>query len=52
MDGMFPSEDCKGYYQCIYTNTPHAKQILQACPTGLMFDNNLKTCNYQSLVKC
>ena len=41
------SDDCSQYYLCM-------EGILtkQICPTGTMFDNKLKNCNWESEVSC
>ena len=51
-DGLYAVFQCTKYYQCVYTNTPNAFKILNACPSGLLFDNTLKYCNWANLVKC
>ena len=51
-DGLYAAPMCTKYYQCISTNTPSAFKILSACPSGLLFDNTLKICNWAYLVKC
>jgi hypothetical protein len=51
-DGMFASSDCKGFYQCINTNTPFSQKSLHLCPPGTLFDSTISNCNTPSLVNC
>ena len=51
-DGLFAFNSCTQYYQCVFTNTPNAYKVLQNCPSGTLFDQNLQICNWANQVKC
>jgi hypothetical protein len=49
-DGIFPSLDCKSYFQCLNTNTANAQKILLSCPSGTLFSGSF--CDWAANVKC
>jgi hypothetical protein len=53
-DGYYedPSSGCTKYYRCVYSGTPYQKAILLSCPTGYLFDLNLKNCALANTVQC
>ena len=51
-DGYFAYNSCTQFYVCVYTNTTNAYKVLNNCPSGLLFDNNLQYCNYANQVVC
>jgi len=53
-DGYFADFEsgCRNYYICQFTGTSYESVISQTCPSGLLFDNINKVCNYTNLVTC
>ena len=51
-DGIFASTDCRTYIQCLSTNTVYASKHVISCPPGTLFDQNIKSCNWASMVTC
>jgi len=52
-DRYYAIQGCTGYYQCIYSGT--ANQLVTAviyCPSGLLFDAKINTCNWATSVLC
>ncbi len=49
-DGIFPSIDCKSYFQCLNTNTANAQKIVLSCPSGTLFSGSF--CDWAANVKC
>lgn len=45
---LVPIAGCKEYNHCADTG----KWILKKCKDGLLFDKNLKVCNWANQVKC
>jgi hypothetical protein len=42
-----PNIDCTGFYRCA-----NGFKTLKICPDGLLFDNQTKSCNWRTIVKC
>ena len=54
-DGVFYpnySTGCQKFYVCAYTGTQYEKITDYSCPPGLLFDPQMKACNYAHLVSC
>ena len=51
-DGLFAFNSCTQFYQCADTNTPNAYKVLQNCPNGSLFDQNLQICKRANQVIC
>jgi hypothetical protein len=49
-DGQFAFNNCTDYYVCVYTNTTDANKYLMSCPSGSLFDNSQKICNWANQV--
>lgn len=43
---------CTYFYQCMFMGTQWERAHRMACPAGLLFDNNIKTCNWPASVVC
>ena len=51
-DGMFAYNSCTQYVQCVYTSTVYAYKVAFTCPSGTLFDSNLRVCNWANQVTC
>ena len=49
---LIAAPGCKSFYQCVHPGTIHQRVHTFACPLGLLFDNNLKVCNWPANVIC
>ena len=53
-NGYYPdlSTNCRKFYVCQFFGTSFHRIDYFDCPSGLMFDKTLLTCNYDYLVSC
>ena len=51
-DGFYANPGCKSFYRCSSSGTANQQVFQFDCPTGLLFDESIKVCNWPSLVNC
>jgi hypothetical protein len=52
MDGDFAYNSCTQYVRCASTGTSSAIKVLHSCPSGTLFDNTLRLCDWNFNVIC
>lgn len=53
-NGLYPNYQtgCREFYSCWHVGTRWENVVSMSCPARLLFDNRVKSCNYEQLVDC